>query len=295
MREVGSDGRLDFFISHAGTDEDWATWIAQQLENAGYTVELDVWNWSAGIDVIQATQQALDRACRVLAVWTPEYFTRRWADMEHRVSFAVAQMQPGWLLPVMVHACDDDAIPRLYRTLLRVELVGLTETQARQRLLTAVVGPARPTTKLPYPGVAEHGSYPGRLPPIWNVPTRNPFFTGRESLLQRLHELLAPGSATVALHGEGGMGKSGLVVEYAWRHAPTTGWSGGSTPVTTPPRRRASSSSRFSWMCQPWAGWPRPSRHCSPSWTAGPTGCWLWTTPPTPSGWPNWFRGTPAG
>ena len=222
---MGGDAtrRLDFFLSHAGTDEDWATWIAQQLVNAGYAVELDVWNWSAGIDVIDATRRALDRASRVLAVWTPDYFGRRWADMEHRVSFAVAQTQPGWLLPVMVRFCPEEVIPRLYRTLIRVDLVGLGETEARARLLAAVAGPTRPTATLPYPGAAERGIYPGRLPPVWNVPTHNSFFTGRDGVLAELHRGLSDaGAATVVVVGEqseGGVGKSGLAVEYAWRHA----------------------------------------------------------------------------
>ncbi|MGH8573604.1 MAG: TIR domain-containing protein, partial [Gammaproteobacteria bacterium] len=221
MNEVGSGERLDFFVSHAGTDEDWATWIAQELQNAGYTVELDVWNWAAGIDVIQATQRALDRASRMLEVWTPDYFDRKWAGMEHRASFAAAQSEPGRLLPVMVRACPDEAIPLLYRTLKRVDLVGLTEPEARARLLDAVEGPSPPTSRLPFPGVTERGSYPGTLPPIWNVPNRNPFFTGREDSLRALHERLSATAATaiVDTDGEGGIGKSELAVEYAWRHA----------------------------------------------------------------------------
>ena len=34
----------DFFISHAGRDTAWAEWLAWQLQQAGYTVELDVWD-----------------------------------------------------------------------------------------------------------------------------------------------------------------------------------------------------------------------------------------------------------
>ena len=40
-----SDEQTDFFISHAGRDTAWAEWLAWQLQQAGYSVELDVWDW----------------------------------------------------------------------------------------------------------------------------------------------------------------------------------------------------------------------------------------------------------
>ena len=56
----------------------------------------------------------------------------------------------------------------------------------------------------------------------WNLPAlRNPFFTGRESFLQRLHEALQGQTTTVrnavALCGLGGVGKSHTALEYAYR------------------------------------------------------------------------------
>jgi tetratricopeptide (TPR) repeat protein len=63
----------------------------------------------------------------------------------------------------------------------------------------------------------------GCLPAIWNVPhRRNPNFTGREELLAGLHRALNSGKAAAAVqvfHGQGGAGKTGLAVEYAYRHA----------------------------------------------------------------------------
>jgi len=52
-RDTGGVGgeRIDFFISHAGADRARAEWVAWQLAEAGYTVELDVWDWAPGRDL----------------------------------------------------------------------------------------------------------------------------------------------------------------------------------------------------------------------------------------------------
>ncbi len=63
------------------------------------------------------------------------------------------------------------------------------------------------------------------LTPYWMVPLpRNPFFTGREEVLGRLHTLLcskqrAALTHTSALCGLGGVGKTQIALEYAYRHA----------------------------------------------------------------------------
>jgi tetratricopeptide (TPR) repeat protein/transcriptional regulator with XRE-family HTH domain len=60
--------------------------------------------------------------------------------------------------------------------------------------------------------------------PFWNVPfRRNPFFTGRSGLLERLHGQLAQThraalTQSTALTGLGGVGKTQTAVEYAYRY-----------------------------------------------------------------------------
>jgi TIR domain-containing protein/tetratricopeptide repeat protein/NB-ARC domain-containing protein len=210
----------DFFISHAGRDTAWAEWLAWQVQQAGYTVELDVWDWAPGEDFVARMQQALERADRLLAVCTEAYFTSAYGDAELRAAFA--QSAAGRIVPVLV---EPVALPALYAPLIHVDLTGLDEATAAARLRARLTG-GRPTAAPPFPraGPAPTGkpAFAGALPAVWKVPPRNPRFTGRDGMLTQLRRRLRTEEPTLvvqALYGLGGVGKTQLALEYAHRFA----------------------------------------------------------------------------
>ncbi|WP_222271005.1 FxSxx-COOH system tetratricopeptide repeat protein [Modestobacter marinus] len=212
----------DFFISHAGRDTAWAEWLAWQLQEAGYAVELDVWDWVPGQDFVARMEAALERADRLLAVCTEAYFSSAFGGAELRAAFAGSAAEEGRIVPVLV---EPVTLPSLYAPLIHLDLTDLDEAAAAARLRAQLAG-GRPTNAPPFPraGLAptDKPGFAGVLPEVWKVPPRNPHFTGRDGMLAELRRRLRAGEGTLvvqALYGLGGVGKTQLALEYAHRFA----------------------------------------------------------------------------
>ena len=201
----------DFFISYNKADRDRAEWIAQQLQEAKYSVIIQASDFGPGANFVLEMDRATREAERTIAVLSPDYLTALFTHPEWAAAFAGDPTgKKRKLIPVRVRECQPEG---LLAQIVYIDLVGHQDAVARRLLLA---GLQQRTQVSPAPPRA-----PNALPEIWNIPhARNPNFTGRDGLLQELRtSLTSRGTAAIVpIAGLGGAGKTQLALEYAYRH-----------------------------------------------------------------------------
>ena len=216
----------DYFISYNQADRDWAEWIAWTLEEAGYSVIIQAWDFRPGGNFVLDMHRAAQNTKTTLAVLSDHYLNAKYTQSEWAAAFSQdSQGHERTLIPIRASDCQPKGLlgPIVY-----VDLVNQSEPEARKLLLEAIKKERpKPNQAPPFPVrstdriTPDRAVFPGLL---WTVPyERNPFFTGRDHVLADLRQQLTQGNSaaitqTQAISGLGGIGKTQTAVEYAYRH-----------------------------------------------------------------------------
>ncbi|WP_443035282.1 FxSxx-COOH system tetratricopeptide repeat protein [Streptomyces sp. BE20] len=204
----------DLYLSYVPEDRMWADWIESVLTRAGFRVlPRDL---SAGAEPRQDTERGIDAAHRTVAVLSPAY---QRSPQARALWESVVSSDPSGtrrqLVPVRV---GDVRLTAPFSNRNPVDLVGRDEAQSVQTLLRALGRGDVALAEAPAGGPR----FPGSKPQVWDVPPRNPSFTGRSAVLEQLRNQLRGGMAAVlptpqTLYGLGGVGKTQVALEYAHR------------------------------------------------------------------------------
>lgn len=215
----------DFFVSFNKADRAWAEWIAWTLEEAGYSVLFQHWDFTGNF--VLEMDRAHQQTRRTIGVLSPDYLTSAFTAPEWAARVAQdGRSEHDLLIPVRVRECE---LSGLLAQIVYVDLIGADRSDARQRLLDRVSGsrlkpkeePFFPGGPLPLASRTIH-SQPRFPVAVNNLPPINPNFVGREGVLAELRRLLVanhgPAVLTQAITGLGGIGKTQTARAYAYRH-----------------------------------------------------------------------------
>ncbi|MFD3451673.1 FxSxx-COOH system tetratricopeptide repeat protein [Streptomyces sp. NPDC058691] len=205
-----------FTISYAGFNRPWAAWISHQLEQLGHRTAMLRWDPGAEGPLSDALQDLLRAPGRVLLLLDNWYFRLGPRTREEWTS-ALREVVPPNADRFAAVSVATESLPPTVAALRPVDLHELAASEARRRILRRLdIDPAR----VPANGAEKAPRFPLDPPEIRRTPRRNDRFTGRDPLLEKLHDLLTSGGdegSQCALYGISGVGKSQIAQEYAHR------------------------------------------------------------------------------
>ncbi len=143
----------DFFISYTAADQEWAEWIAWQLEEAGYRVLVQVWDFIPGTNWMAGMQQGVTKAARTIALLSHAYLNSVYGQTEWQAAQAADPL--GFarkLIPIRIADCPR---PGLLGQIVSFDLFGLSADAATARLTEQIrilhAGRAKPAATPAFP------------------------------------------------------------------------------------------------------------------------------------------------
>lgn len=152
-----TDTRTEIFVSYSPADERWATWIAWQLEAAGYRTMLQAWDFVPGTNFIDFMDRGVSEADLVVAVLSRNYLRSRYGRMEWQAALRADPDNPSNKLVTV--RLEDCPLEGLLSTITWVDLVGVVDPSAASRLLLTRIrqslsGRAKPPEQPAFPILA---------------------------------------------------------------------------------------------------------------------------------------------
>jgi tetratricopeptide (TPR) repeat protein len=217
---------VEVFCSYAREDETWLRKLETYLSLLERQGLITLWhdrlivpgtNWAKAIDA------HLETASVILLLVSADFFASDYC-VGVVMQRALQRQDEGsaCVIPILVREIHWTDTPFAHLQALPTDAKPLATWPDEERALADVAaGIRRAIEELPLLAASAPRA---ALPAIWNIPyPRNPYFLGRDDDLAQLRSHLQAGQATAlsqpqAISGLGGIGKTQLALEYAYRY-----------------------------------------------------------------------------
>ncbi|OPG02825.1 hypothetical protein B1R27_30915 [Streptomyces sp. GKU 895] len=204
---ASSSGRGRVFVVRSWPDRAWEEWVTWILREAGYEVAQ---GWPGRQeDSVHTSVTSLPPEDRIVVLYSAALANE---GLMSDAWTAALLASPEKFVPLRVE--EVEVAGQLQRHGY-TDLFGVDEREAREALLRAVANPRSTPSAPPAFPAADAAGARADQPTVWNVPTRNAGFIGRDDLLPQIRTRLADSTAPLVLTGPCGVGKTQLAFEYA--------------------------------------------------------------------------------
>lgn len=223
--KVGSTP-VEVFCSYAHEDEVWLRKLEKHLALLKRQGLISLWHdllITPGTNRAKTIDTHLETASVILPLVSADFLASDYCysvEMKH----AIARHEAGEarVIPILVRPVDWKDAPFAHLQMLPTDAKPLSTRRMQETALVNITAGIRRAIE-DVPLLADSAPCVALLP-VWNIPyPRNPFFLGRDDELALVHRHLQMGQATAlaqpqAISGLGGIGKTQLALEYAYRY-----------------------------------------------------------------------------
>ncbi|MFG3293170.1 FxSxx-COOH system tetratricopeptide repeat protein [Streptomyces sp. NPDC048179] len=208
----------DVYVSFVPQDRSWANWAGAVLEQAGFKVHLAQEGTDEGSQVREEIEHGVESASHTLIIFSEDYVRSPRFRTTWEAVFAESDRRAHQLVSMKV---DRQVVLEAPFTEQLADMTRCDSGEAgRAALLTWFGRGGESLTGNHFTGVEPKlPRFPKSEPLVFGVPLRTSSFTGRTELLESIRQKLwKADTRSLVLKGMGGVGKTLLAQEFAYRY-----------------------------------------------------------------------------
>ncbi len=216
---------VEVFYSYAHKDEEMRDKLEKRLDSLRRQGLISQWHdrqIPAGAEWASTIDTHLDTASVILLLISPDFMASTYCyDIEMTRALERHQAKEACVIPIILRPTEWHNAPFAKLQALPSQGKPITTWNNQDEAFFDITRGIRRTIEV---WTTPTSSFQTASEQIWNIPhERNPFFTGQEVILSSLREMLekniiAALTQPQAISGLGGIGKTQIAVEYAYRY-----------------------------------------------------------------------------